>query len=47
MVEEIEDKQHVLFGGLNKAEQVAWECVAAAVKEVGQQDRTVADLSHT
>ncbi|KAJ8335833.1 hypothetical protein SKAU_G00391750 [Synaphobranchus kaupii] len=49
MVEEIEDRQHVLFGGLNsgltnKAKQVAWECVAAAVNEVGQQDRTVADL---
>uniref|UniRef100_A0A0E9XUR7 Myb/SANT-like DNA-binding domain-containing protein n=1 Tax=Anguilla anguilla TaxID=7936 RepID=A0A0E9XUR7_ANGAN len=49
MVEEIEDRQHVLFSGLNsgltnKAKQVAWECVAAAVNEVGQQDITVADL---
>lgn len=49
MVEEIEDRQHVLFDGLNsgltnKAKQVAWECVAAAVNEVGQQDRTLSDV---
>ena len=50
MVEEIEDRQHVLFGGLNsgltnKVKQVAWERVAAAVNEVGQQDRTVSDVN--
>ena len=42
MVEEIEDRQHILFGWLNsgltnKAKQVAWECVAAAVNEVGSK----------
>ena len=51
MVEEIEDRQHVLFAGLNsgltnKAKQVSWECVAAAVNQVEQQDRTVADVEN-
>jgi hypothetical protein len=49
MVEVIEDRQHVLFSGLNsgltnKAKRVAWECVSAAVNDEGQQGRTVADV---
>lgn len=48
IAEETKARQHVLPGELNggltnKANLTAWECVAAAVNDVGQNDTTVAD----
>lgn len=48
-IEDIEAKQHALFGGLKCGlpNTQLWECAAAAVDEVRQKDTTVADLKKT
>lgn len=45
-MEEIETRQHVLFSELNSGftSNTAWECVLAAVNEVRQKNKTLADI---